>query len=283
MQHRFKGLEKFGLESLKDINIYEDNEEKNTLANGNKGAGRVTMITEEDVLFDKSYKCPCCDSSFKTKAVRAGRTKLERMDNDLRPIYSYADAIKYESVVCPKCGYAGLIKNFNNLTYSQSKLIKEKISSKFKGINHDMAVYSYDDAIERAQLALLSSIVKGAKNSEKAYACLKVAWLFRGKRENLNKELSDYESKEKELLESELHYLKNAYEGFSDAYFNEDFPIAGMDESTLSVVQGETARKLGKREEALKYLAKVIVSKTASERLKDIARNIKDDCMKTES
>lgn len=276
----FKDLEKFGLESLKDIEIYEAPKESETQNGSYKGVERPGMIMEEDVLFDKSYKCPCCGLDFKSKAVRAGRTKLDRMDNDLRPIYLYCDTLKYDAVVCPKCGYAALSKNFNTISPTQRKLVKEKISVRFKGLKNEGATYTYDEAIERCRLALLSSIVKGAKNSERAYNCLKIAWVIRGKRERLESTEPDFEEQKKELLEMEMHNLENAYLGFTDAYFNEDFPIAGMDEPTLCVILGETARKLGKKDEALKYLGKVIVSRTASERLKDIARNIKDECSK---
>lgn len=275
----FRGLEKFGLESLCEIEIFEETPKQDLPSdNGNKGAKRRKMMTEEEALFDKSYKCVCCGADFKTKAVRAGRTKLERVENDLRPIYYYFDSLKYETVVCPHCGYAGLIKNFSYLSDSQIKLIKEKISCRFKGLEHKGSTYSYDEAIERAQLALLSSIVKGAKNGEKAYTCLKIAWLLRGKRESLDVNMPNYEEEKVHLLEQEIHNLKNAYQGFTAAYSNENFPIAGMDEPTLCLILAETARKLHKKEEAMKFLGKVILSKTASERLKDIARSVKEEC-----
>lgn len=278
MLSNFKDLEKFGLESLKDIDIFETEKEESKIEN-DKAVSKVNKISEADVLFDKSYKCPCCDLDFKTKAVRAGKTKLDRMDRDLRPVYQYCDAIKYDAIVCPKCGYAGLIKTFSIVSSYQIKQIKEKISAKFKSHHYDGNIYTYEEAIERTQLALVSAIVKGAKNGEKAYICLKIAWLLRGERESLDTNDADYKAKFKKLLEDELHNLSNVYKGFSDAYLNENFPISGMDEPTFCVLMAETARKLNKKDEALKFLGKVLLSKTASERLKDIARDIKDDCL----
>ena len=98
---RFDGLDKFGLESLKNIKIY-DFSEKNSKDSGSRGKEGIIIskVREEDVLFDKTYTCPCCDVEFKTKAIRAGRVKLEKMDNDLRPIYNNVDATKYETIVC---------------------------------------------------------------------------------------------------------------------------------------------------------------------------------------
>ena len=40
--------------------------------------------------------------------------------------------------------------------------------------------YSYEKAIERYKLALYNTLVKKGKNSEKAYECLKISWLYRG-------------------------------------------------------------------------------------------------------
>lgn len=40
--------------------------------------------------------------------VRAGKTRLIGSDSDLRPKYSGIDAIKYDAIVCPYCGYASL-------------------------------------------------------------------------------------------------------------------------------------------------------------------------------
>ena len=276
---RFDGLDKFGLESLKNIKIY-DFSEKNSKDSGSRGKEGIIIseVREEDVLFDKTYTCPCCDVEFKTKAIRAGRVKLEKMDNDLRPIYNNVDATKYETIVCPKCGYAGLIKTFASITDKQTKLIKESISSRFKGFDETKTKYTYDDAIERTQLALVSTVVKGGKNSEKAYVCLKLAWLIRGKKEELEAKGGIDEKAKKELENSELHYLKNAYEGFSDAYLNENFPIAGMDEDTISLILAETGRKLGHKDEAVKYISKIIISKKATDRMKDIAREIKENC-----
>lgn len=269
------GLEKFGLGSLKNIEIYQ---EKESDTKGDNEGGVVMEVSEESILFDKTYNCPCCATSFKTKAIRVGRNTLVRLDSDLRPVYKYADATKYDAIVCTKCGYAGLIKNFDSIGDRHIKDIKEKISLKFKGIDENKKTYSYEEAIERTQLALLSTVIKCGRNSEKAYICLKLAWLMRGMKEELNKEASDYATKYEKFENEEMNYLKNAYEGFSDAYMNEKFPICGMDENTLCIIMADTGRKLGKKHDALRYLETVIMSKSATDRMKDMARDIREKC-----
>lgn len=274
------GLEKFGLGSLGSIEIYKEKESK---TKEEDIGGAAVEVSEESILFDKTYNCPCCASSFKAKAIRVGRNTLVRLESDLRPIYKYADATKYDAIVCTKCGYAGLIKNFDSIGDRYIKEVREKISTKFKGIDENKTTYSYEEAIERTQLALLSTVIKCGRNSEKAYICLKLAWLTRGMKETLDKEASDYNMKYEKLEKEEMNYLKNAYDGFSDAYMNEKFPICGMDENTLCIIMAETGRKLGKKHDALRYLETVIMSKNATDRMKDMARDIRENCKEPEN
>ena len=240
--------------------------------------GIILEVSEESILFDKTYTCPCCATKFKAKAVRVGRNTLVRLDDDLRPIYKYVDATKYDAIICTKCGYAGLIKNFDAISDRHVRDIREKITAKFKGIDETKTSYTYEEAIERTQLALLSTIIKCAKTSDKAYICLKLAWLTRGMKEALDKGSADYKEKYDELDKTEMNYLKNAYDGFSEAYMNEKFPICSMDENTLCIIMAETGRKLGKNHDALRYAETVILSKNATDRMKDMAREIRAKC-----
>ena len=125
------GLEKFGLGNLENIDIYKEKEkEKENKPREDDIGGVAVEVSEESVLFDKTYKCPCCSSSFKAKAIKVGRNTLVRLDSDLRPIYKYTDATKYDAIVCSKCGYAGLIKNFDSIGDRYIKDIREKITAK---------------------------------------------------------------------------------------------------------------------------------------------------------
>ena len=278
MANLFSGLEKLGFGNLNDVQLFEEPAEKKADGSAQKQE-EVHKVSESDMLFDKSYTCPVCNNEFKTKAVRAGRTKLDHMDSDLRPVYTPGDTTKYSAIVCPKCGYAALDKYYNTISVRQERAVKDNITPKFQGLKETGDFYTYDDAIERFQLVLLTTIVKGARNSEKDYVCLKLAWLVRGKREELDPKAPDFEAKRKELAIEEYQYLENAYEGFSKAMSSENFPIAGMDENTLSLVLGATAANLGKKDEASRWLTSVITSRIAKENIKDRARNIRDEIL----
>lgn len=272
MSNIFAGLENLGFKDIEKVDVFQD-EEKEKKANEN--ADQKKEFNEEDLIFDKSYTCPVCDNEFKSRMVRTGKVRPGGADSDLRPKYLGMDPLKYDAILCPKCGYAALNRYFNFVMSGQAKNIKEKISATFKYQPESGKIYSYDDALMRHKMALLNTIVKGGKNSEKAYTCLKMAWLCRGKREMLLQ--GDYK-KEKisELVEEEKELLSNAYDGFEAAFGKEDFPMCGMDEYTMMYLLAELARRIGKNEEAKRYVSKVLVARNAQRRIKDKAFSLKE-------
>jgi hypothetical protein len=125
-------------------------------------------------------------------------------------------------------------------------------------------------------MALVNSIVKKAKTSERAYTCLKTAWVIRGKADTLPKDTPNYKNIIDQLNKEERDFIANAYEGFSDAYMKESFPMCGMDESTVALLIAELARKSSKFDESLRWVSRILLSKEASERIKEKAREIKE-------
>ena len=273
MSDLFSGLESLGLGSLEGMSIYDEEKKAATDA---KGQAAVHEVTEEELLLDRTFKCPVCDNQFKSKTVKTGKVRLLSQDTDLRPKYTPFDALKYDAVACPKCGSAAVARFFNVMTTPQAKLIKEKISVGFKGIDNEKATYSYEDAIERHKLALVNAVVKKARISERAYTCMRLGWLYRGMAEALPKDTPNYETTIQSLKAQENEFIKNAYEGFSAALSKEDFPICGMDENTLVYLVADLARRSGKYDIALKLLSEVITSRSAKSALKDKARDLKE-------
>lgn len=268
----FSGLDKFGLGKLEKMEVFEEDASKKTA----DGKQEKPKITEEDLLFDKTFTCPVCDAEFHSKMIRTGKVKLLSADTDLRPKYQMVDSLKYDALVCPKCGYAALSRFFKFMLPAQAKLIRENISKNFSGIETSGNTYSYDDAIVRHQLALANAVVKKAKTSEKAYTCLKMAWLCRGKAETLPKETENYDQVIKELQVEEKELLKNAYEGFLAAFSKETFPMCGMDEITVTYLVADLARRIGRYEESSRWISRVLTSREANERIKNKARDIKE-------
>lgn len=270
MSNLLSGLDKFGLGNLEDIDLFEEEKKVEEAAKIKK------EVVEEDFLFDKTYTCPVCDKEFKTKAVRSGKSKLLGTDYDLRAKYQGVDSLKYDAILCPHCGYAALGRYFNIMTAPQAKLIREKISANYKPHYKEQPNYTYDDALEMHKLALLNCIVKKGRASEKAYTCLKIAWILRGKKETLPKEAKEDKALVDSLEQEELEFMKNAYEGFINAVNKESFPMCGMDETTIDFMIAALGVKTKHYDTASKLLSNIITSKTARNALKEKARDLKD-------
>lgn len=272
MANLFSGLESLGLGNLSEMKLFENKNKEKEAAK--KSAEQE--IKEEDLIFDKSFTCKVCDKEFKSKMVRTGKVKLIAQDSDLRPKYQHVDSLKYDAIVCPNCGCAALSRFFNYMTDAQAKLIKENISVNFKGIKEDEAILTYDEAIVRHKLVLVNTVVKRAKASEKAYTCLKLAWLLRGKSETLPADTPNIDQEKAELAAQEKEYIANAYEGFMDAFSKEQFPMCGMDEITMTYLVADLGRQCGKYDEALRMVARVLMSKNVSDRIKQKTIDLKD-------
>lgn len=268
----FTDVEGMGLGKIDMKNVFQE-EPKHTLAHEKKEAAPAAEKHEEDVLFDKSHQCPICDCNFKVKAIRTGKLKLIEQDEALRPIYeNHIDPLKYDAITCPKCGYSALTQYYKPVTSAQLRIIKQEYCTNFKGIQEETPCMSYQGALLRHKLSLVCAMKRNAKNSERAYIFLKMAWLLRGSMENDAWSSTDQKEMEKEEAEC---FLK-AYEGFQLAFSKEPFPMCGMDEISLRYIMAVLAHKLGKREECVRMLASVLTSKVASQRIKDKAYDLKE-------
>ena len=270
------GLEQFGLTNLENMDLYE----KPKKVEKDEQGKPVPVMQEQDFLFDKSFTCPICDREFKSRTVKIGKAKLAGSDLDLRPRYEQIDLLKYDIIMCPYCGYAALSRSFKFLTSPQAKNIQKTISATFKPQKETKEIYTYDEALERYKLTLANAIVKQAKSSEKAYICLKTAWLLRGKAEHLDKNLPDYEEQKKQCEDEENEFLRNALEGFLAARQTESFPMCGMDEPTVDYLISVTAMRFEQYDVASRLITGILTSPGANPRMKDKARDVKEMLMK---
>lgn len=262
------GLGDLGLGSLENLELYETPKEV-------EKKKEEIKIEEKDLIYDKTFSCPVCYEDFTAKIIKTGKAKLLGTDWDLRPRYEGIDPAKYDVQVCPKCGYAALTRFFPNITGGQAKLIKENISPKVRMSRFDGEIYTYEEALERYKLALVNAVVKRGRASEKAYICLKSAWVLRGYMEYIE-ESGDTTQNLETLKEQEEEYLGNAYTGFVEARQSELFPMCGMDEATIDYLLAELAAHFKKYDVASKLVASLLTSTTATTRIKDKARELKE-------
>lgn len=216
-------------------------------------------LREKSFLYNKKITCPVCGSTFEAKAVRSSSYRILSKDTDLFIRYSVINPYFYDVWLCNNCGYATMKVDFLKLRKYHVDSIKERITPSFKPREYP-DIYNIDIAIERFKLSLLNYVVMEAKASSKGVNCLKLAWMYRLKK-----------NKDKELL-----FLKQALENFKEAYSAEDFPIYGMNKHTIMYLIAELLRRTGNEEKALMWLSQVITSRGVNVRLKNLARDQRD-------
>lgn len=275
MTDKLFGLSGLGLDDLENMDIYGQKKKEEQAASQHQ----APKIEEKDLIFDKTFTCPVCEEEFPAKIMKTGKARLLGTDQDLRAKYEGIDAVKYDVILCPHCGYAALNRYFNSLSKVYVKLIKENISSKVQMHTYHDDIYTYPQAMERYKLCLANAVVKHAHASEKAYICLKSGWLMRGWQEYLKESGNADEAKLRELKTMEEAYLKNAYTGFTEALQTEGFPMCGMDEITVDFLIAVLASRVRKYDVASRMVATILTAPSANARTKDKARELKDQIL----
>lgn len=236
-------------------------------------------MAEKDIVFRKTYKCPICDSSFKSLTVKQGKARPDNTEYDLKVNYKGIEPLKYDVILCTVCGYASLERYYERVSALQRHNIIEKISQGFSTVFEDKDEYSFDDAIVRYKFALMTSTVKQAKNSEMGLLYLKLGWLFRSYARSLD---SSNVKKKDELYKLESSSLQSAYKNFEIARAKEHSPICGMDEVTFDTLLAGLSVKLRKNDEARNYINAILSSRSATSRAKERARDLKEMIMDSE-
>lgn len=275
------GLEKFGFSSddLDMDNLFET--EKDTKQEQKKPVEPkkvAELQTEEDFLYNKKINCMVCDMDFETKVVKYSKTKRDGVDRDLRPIYSYVDPQKYDIISCPYCGYSAMSRYFEHISPSQIKLIRANVCSKFVPTSPELPnIITYDMAMERYKLSLINTVAKKGKVSEKAYTCLKMSWLCRGKADELlDSGMSEDSQGVLKCRKEERYFYEQALDGLLKAMEKETYPICGMDNYTLDILLAEMAFKLERYDVASKLVSGLLTS-NANRSIKDKALDLKND------
>lgn len=255
----FNGLEYLGFKDTSNLNLYEIEEDT---AKDKSNLGKTEKDKILSLLYTKTITCPVCNKTFKSLAVKSSAYKLNSRDSDLFMRYFLINPYFYDVWICEDCGYAAMKADFLNVKSYEIDSVAENITPRWKKKNYP-EIYDVNIAIERYKLSLLNYVVMKSKSSKKAVNCLKIAWMYR---------LIDSESaKEKELL-----FMKESLTGFEYAYYNESFPIYGMDSFTIMYLIGELNRRVGNYDNALLWFSKVITTPGVKSKLKEMARTQKD-------
>jgi uncharacterized protein len=251
----FGDLSNFGFDNLDNFTLYAPNEEKRNAKKEN-----INERSPLDAIYEKKLDCPNCYSQIVVPAVKTSAIRITAKDTDFMIYYQSPNPSFYDVWFCKVCGYAAMSNRFANINDTQKKLIKGTITSKWKFSKEYPILYTEEIAIETHQLALLNAVVKRSRDSEKAMICLKIAWLYRLKTDAIN----------------EKKYLRQALHGFLNAYEKETFPIAGLDGSSAQYLIGELYRRVEDNSNSLLWFGRVLMSRTATEKIKSMTRDQKD-------
>jgi len=220
---------------------------------------KTAQFNLENYVYAKRFNCPVCDTNFTAIVVKESRLRVQTVEFDLYPVCQHINPNFYDIIICPQCGYAAVKNYFYNITSRQAGFIMTEIAPNYIAQDYPDQL-DIDMAIERYELALLCSMVKNAKDGEKAYICLKLMWFYRLKGDTVNQK----------------QFAQLTLQGFASALVKEDLPIMGLQGDTITYLLGALYMILEDKKSALKYLSNVVVSRTASERLKDKARELRD-------
>lgn len=275
---KFAGLERFGITSDEDFDITKDENKKAVRPQQN-----VTKKPEEhkpeekDFLLERVIECPICAQKFHTLVMKSGKAKRLEPDADLRPNFEGIDSVKYDVAVCPHCGYAALNKEFMHVSDTQARWIKEALKNFRPTEDVSAETYSYDRAVDRYKLALVNTIAKHGRMSEKAYLCLKIAWLRRSEYKEMKGNAPEVQQKKLSALEEYQGFYKQAYEGFTKALATENAPYEGMDESTVEFMLAHMAMYFKDYSTASKIVARLLTSPNTPHKVKDKCVDLKDE------
>ncbi len=233
---------------------------------------------EASYIYDKKVKCPVCDKNFVTSQVKTGKTRFMGSDDDLRPRYLNIDTIKYDVCMCPYCGYAAVMRDYENVSENQRKVLRAKIGDKYNATIIDTGVYSYNTAIRRYKMALLTAIVKPSKLSEASYICLKLSWLYKGRIEAIESGQEQGTQKDIQKCQKNIDKYENiAYNGFKEALISEFPPICGMNEVTINLLMAVLGKDCEDYVDAKKFAFMVLSSRSVPVKTKEKARVIIED------
>ena len=209
-------------------------------------------------LFDKKIICPVCNSTFYQKAVKVKSPRIISKDSDFFIRYKSINPYFYDVWICNSCGYSSLKSEFFKLRDFQKNQILEKISPKWSKKNYP-EILNVDNAIERYKLALITSNIINKRATISAIITLKLAWMYRLKKDS----------------NLETFFIEKSLACFLDAFYNDPFPIFGLQRDGLTYLIGDLYRRLNDNKNAILWFSQVITSINASPKIKEMARTAK--------
>lgn len=196
----------------------------------------------DSALYNKEIKCPVCQKKFEVTKVKSKSSKVINRDADFCVYYEGINPLFYDVWVCEHCGYAAQSDKYEAIQIKDSKIILDTISPKWskRSLSGER---NLDNAIDAFKLALINLQVRKAKSSEIAKICIRIAWLYRIKNDDKEKD-----------------FLNFALKGYNETYEKERFPVDKLDEFTCMYMIAELCRRVGNSDDSIKWFSRLISS-----------------------
>ncbi|WP_256759769.1 DUF2225 domain-containing protein [Cohnella sp. WQ 127256] len=192
-------------------------------------------------LFQITIKCICCEESFNTSRVRPSLKKAMKSDTDFCSYYKVINPDFYVVRVCPMCGFSTTENFAEHINDKQRAAYYEKIGSHWQYRDYGME-RSAAEAMECYKLSLLTAQAVGEKDRVIAALLHHIAWLNR------------YEGKQQQ----EDRFIKFALDAYIRVYETERDSVSN---ARLMYLIGELNRRLGEKNEAVRWFSRVINDK----------------------
>lgn len=243
-------------------NKIKDN--KDFYLEGHSTYNQKASKNDDYYLYEKEIECPVCSSEMKIKKIRNSRLRIEKVREDLRPIYKNFKLYYYNILSCSNCLFTARRKDFNDFSKSKKKKVKNDFKEKITNeINKDFKIeYSYprkiNNVLDAHYLALKLYDFTNFKFNKRAFLWRELSWIY----EDL---------KQKKLAEkASLKALKS----LEKYYFKDNSNTSKKENDNLSLLLAVLYHKHEQENKALPLLDDLIRDKKVNIRQKNKARDL---------
>lgn len=199
---------------------------------------RLKPGADESFFFSDTTTCPVSTTNFEFLRVRTSGVRPSSRDSDFRVVYSSHDPARYSIVVCPRCGYAAYLDDFDTLTESErAALVAARAERDALGARDFTGARDLVAAALAIDLALLSYKHRGSNDRRRAVLLHRRAWIAR--------ERGDAEAEHSQLAE--------ARDAYREA-FERDASISDESAMRAAYIIGDLSLRLGDVPEATRWL-----------------------------
>jgi uncharacterized protein (DUF2225 family) len=198
-------------------------------------------VVEKTPLYQVNVDCLFCESKYPTSKVRPSFKKTSKTDTDFCIHYKEFNPDYYVVRVCPYCGFAHTENFAKTMDKNKRELFQERIAKRWVPRDYG-GERGWSEALQTYQLALLCAQITVEKERVVAGLLHHIAWLHR------------YNDNEPQ----ELRFLKFALNSYVKVFETEG---GSLNNARLMYLIGELNRRVGSRNEAVKWFARVVNDK----------------------